>query len=166
MKISVLMALESDSWAKMVLYQLHGIWSMIVMIKAREAESDNTPCDDISENMGLTDDEMRSRRVQLLKLIIEEEKQKALPNMPTHYLQIPQCNANILNSNEIEELLEFIPHKVEHDGIEGCFSLCMSIGGYWHCRYTGIIGFSAHKSVQDALKEVILWIRNGMVFPK
>jgi hypothetical protein len=44
-------------------------------IKAREAESDNTPCDDISENMGLTDDEMRSRRVQLLRLIIEEEKE-------------------------------------------------------------------------------------------
>ena len=44
-------------------------------IKAREAETDSTPCGDNSENIGLTDEEMSSRREQLLKLIIEEEKQ-------------------------------------------------------------------------------------------
>ena len=98
--------------------------------------------------------------------VIEEEKKKALPNMPTHYILIPQCNADVLHSNEIEELLDFIPDSVEHDGVEGCFNLYKSVGGYWCCKYTGIIGFESHKNIQDALKEVILWIRNGMTFDK
>ena len=42
-----------------------------------------------------------------------------------------------------------------------CFVLRISVGGYWFCYYPMIIGFTAHKGVKSAVKEVIDYFKNA-----
>ena len=35
-----------------------------------------------------------------------------------------------------------------------------TVGGYWYCYYPMIIGFSAHKNVKSAVKEVVDYFKN------
>lgn len=62
----------------------------------------------------------------------------------------------------LSELLLIVPHYIEYNNIKGVFKLQCSFSGKWHCLYHSIIGFKACETPEDAVKEVLKWVDNGM----
>lgn len=55
--------------------------------------------------------------------------------------------------------LSQIPPYMKKDDVTGMFNLCASISGKWHCKYNLIMGFDAKGTPQEAVNEVVNWLK-------